>query len=54
MSQYKQLYYGLFNDITDAIEAIDRMNYGEARRLLVEAQIRAEERFLDDPPEETA
>ena len=49
---YKQLYFGLFNDISDAIAAIDKMNYGTARQLLVEAQIRAEERYMDEPMEE--
>ena len=51
---YKFLYHILFNAATDAILAIDEADYSRARRLLVEAQQRAEDLYIgnaEDSPE---
>ena len=44
---YKNLYFHLFNQITDALEAMEKQNYGEARDILMRAQQEAEERYLN-------
>ena len=43
----EELCHLLFNAITDALEAMDAWNWGEARKLLVSAQQRAEEGYLE-------
>ena len=45
---YKKLYLGLFNSLTDAIEAIQEQNYGIAEKLLIQAQQQAEEVLLEE------
>lgn len=47
MQKYKEMYLQLFNAITDAIEALEKANYGSAREILILAQQRAEEAFLN-------
>ena len=44
---YKELYFSLFNAVTDAIEELDARNYGKARMLLVKGQVDAEEQYMD-------
>ena len=44
---YKNLYFHLFNQITDALAALEKQNYGEARDILMRAQQEAEERYLN-------
>ena len=44
---YKEMYYTLFNAVTDALEAMEQQNYGQARTLLIAAQQQSEEIFLD-------
>ena len=44
---YQELYYYLFNQITDAITAIERQNFGTEKEILIRAQQMAEERYLD-------
>lgn len=46
MGSYQQLYFILFNAITDAIEAQKQCNYGQALEMLVEAQRNVEEEFI--------
>lgn len=46
MPDYKKLYALLFNAITDAVEALERQNYGAARDTLVAAQQAAEEMYV--------
>ena len=45
---YKKLYLGLFNSLTDAIEAMQEHNYGTAEKILVLAQQQAEEFLLEE------
>jgi len=47
MVYYKMLYLKLFNAITDALEAIEAQNFGQAKDLLRQSQIDAEELYLD-------
>ena len=42
------MYTGLFNAITDALAELEELNIGRARELLRQAQIDAEERYLED------
>ena len=44
---YKNLYFHLFNQITDALEALEKQNYGEARDILIRAQQKTEEAYLN-------
>ena len=47
MELYRELYFHLFNAVTDAIAQLDALNYGAAREILTNAQIEAEDRFLN-------
>ena len=51
LDEYKKPYFTLFNQITDAIEAIESQNYGLAEEILRRAQQEAEEQFIsqDEP-----
>ena len=46
MPDTEALYYYLFNQITDAIRALDDNNAGTARKILVAAQQETEERYI--------
>ena len=37
-AMYRKMYYTLFNAVTDALEAMEQQNYGQARELLIAAQ----------------
>ncbi len=41
-----QLYHLLFNAITDAIEAMEKMNWGQALEILKQSQQKSEEAYL--------
>ena len=45
---YKKLYFHLFSAIADAIEALQRRDYGTAETLLIRAQQEAEEQYLHE------
>jgi len=47
MPNYEKLYLTLFNALTDAIESIDKANYGTARAILIDAQQKAEDIYID-------
>ena len=44
---YKKMYLHLFNAVTDSLDAMTRMNYGEAYQLLKKAQAECEDIYLD-------
>ena len=48
---YRKMYYTLFNAITDALEAMEQQNYGQARAVLMAAQQQSEEIYLDSEDE---
>lgn len=43
---YRKMYYRLFNAVTEAMQRILRMEYGEAYSLLAQAQADTEELYL--------
>ena len=47
---YQEMYTHLFNAMTDALEALAAHNYGQAEILLRQAQLWAEERYLEEEP----
>ena len=47
MVDYKKIYHLLFNAMTDALEKIDDQNYGDARDILIAAQQKAEEIYIN-------
>lgn len=46
MPNYEQLYYQLFAAMANAVEAMEKMNFGQARELLIAAQQKAEEECI--------
>lgn len=51
---YKKMYLKLFNYVTDALEALEGRNYGQAEDLLKRGQQEAEELYLEgDEAEDT-
>lgn len=44
-------YTTLFNAITDALEALDKLNLGDVGEILVNAQKKTEEMFLEEGEE---
>lgn len=48
---YRDLYFHLFNAITDALAAMEASNYGQAAKLLKRAQQDVEERYMDGDAE---
>lgn len=48
MTDYQKPYYLLFNAITDALEALGKLDVPAATHLLEEAQIKAEEHIIEE------
>lgn len=48
MEDYKTMYLHLFNRVSDAVNALEAMNYGQAKELLMRAQQEAEELYLTE------
>ena len=46
MPDYEKMYHLLFNAITDALEQIEKQNFGSAKDLLIAAQQQAEEIYI--------
>ena len=47
MDEYKKPYLILWNGVTDAIEALEKQNYGYAKEILIKVQQEAEETYID-------
>ena len=47
MPDYQKMYTTLFNAMTDAIENIEKLNYGTAKEILIQAQQKTEELYID-------
>ncbi|MBO5645984.1 MAG: hypothetical protein J6S59_02585 [Clostridia bacterium] len=47
MADYQKLYHILFNAITDAVEQLDEQHFAAAKALLIEAQQRTEEEYIN-------
>ena len=48
---FKKMYVLLFNQITDAIEALERGDAGQARTILIRAQQDSEELYIEGTEE---
>ncbi len=46
MPDYEKMYFGLFNQVTDAIRALEKFNPSLAREILIKAQRKAEEQYI--------
>lgn len=46
MEVYQKMYTTLFNAVTDALEKIETLNYGDAKDLLIAAQQQAEDIYI--------
>lgn len=51
MTDYKSLYFRLFAAAADAVAALERLDIGTAKELLVRAQQEAEEQYLTEEDE---
>ena len=47
MPDYQSLYTKLFNAVTEAVEALEQQNFGQAREILVRAQQQTEEAYIN-------
>ena len=45
---YKKLYFLLFNQISFALEAMEELDFGKAKKLLIEGHVKAEDAYLED------
>ena len=50
MADYQTMYLHLFNRVTDAVSALERMNVGQAKEILINAQKEAELLYIDGEP----
>lgn len=48
---YRKMYMLLFNAVTDALLCMEQQNYGQTRRILMDAQQACEELYLDGEEE---
>ena len=48
MQNYQKLYALLFNAVTDALEEMEKLNFGRAKELLIAAQQAAEEAYIGE------
>lgn len=44
---YKKMYFLLFNQMTEALKAIENCDYGQAAKILRAAQIEAEALYIE-------
>ena len=51
--RYQKMYSIMFDVVTDALNALDRLDVGRAKELLMQAQLRAEGEYLASGEEET-
>lgn len=49
---YKEMYFTLFNAISDAVEQLEQRNYGQAAAILKQAQAAAEEIYVSAPAQQ--
>jgi len=47
-------YTSLFDSVTVAIIEIDKQNYGNAKKILMEAQIKSEAYYIEDEDEDAS
>ena len=49
--RYQKMYLGLFGAVTEALEALERQNYGVAAECLRQGQRKSEEIFISEEGE---
>ena len=54
MPDYKTMYLHLFNHVTDAVAALETLNFGQAKDILMDAQKEAELLYINDDSESEA
>lgn len=54
MPDHKTMYLHLFNHVTDAIAALEILNFGQAKDILMDAQKEAELLYINDDSESEA
>ena len=47
MPDYKTMYLHLFNRVSDAVNALEAMNLGQAKEIQIHAQQESEELYVD-------
>ena len=47
MPDYQKMYTTLFNAMTDAIENLEKLNCGTAKEILIQAQQKTEELYIN-------
>ena len=47
MPDYKTMYLHLFNHVTDAVAAMETLNFGQAKDILMGAQREAEQLYIN-------
>lgn len=52
MSQYKTMYYHLYNSITDALRELENQHAQNAAQILIDAQRWGENAYLEMPEEQ--
>ena len=52
MNEYQTPYYIVFNATIDALRELEKLNFGKAREILIQAQCDAEEAFVSFGEEE--
>ena len=45
---YQKLYTLLFNSITDALNEMEKQNYGMAKDILIHAQLKTENLYMEE------
>ena len=50
MINYKEQYLKLFAAAADALDALDNLNIGKAKEILLQAQLAAEETHMNEQP----
>ena len=48
MPDYKELYFLLFAASADAVDAMEQLNFGQAKDILIRVQQKAEEQCIRD------
>lgn len=48
MPDFEELYFQLFAATADAVDAIERMDFGAAREILITAQQKCEETYISE------
>lgn len=51
MTDYKKMYFKLFNSISDVLKQIEKQNYGKASDLLKQIQRKTEEQYINEKDE---